>query len=1769
MAQPSIMESEPNNTPADAMAVSGSVNIMGALAGGDQDAFLWTVSDVDATKRWTFELSGVPGRLTIVEIIRLQYADNGKDITGKERIIKFGTRDGLAPSILQDLLFEPGEYVLGIAGAGGGGGAFRPPQVNLSFNDDGGATQTASVEPGAYRLLISEGRRLPIKNKAKPRASRDNAMDMRLGAEFAALTLEPESWYRFHFDDSAATQLWDITAQVPLGQNMKARLVNAAGETLATTSADNHGKLIFPDLAPSAGDWWVELTQKNEDGVIQSIGSERAGQRVSGEEAEPNGEWRLANRVDLSQPLSGKVGKTSEWDYFRFTLSEDFTDQVLNLALENATTHKLEFCLHDGNQRQVQCRKGPGNIELPDLLLTPGEWGLSVSRGITDTAYTIRLSAQGTIDPGIEAEPNDAIAYASSVPANQRINGRFSGNEDDYFRFVITGKPQLWRFQVTGEGIAEVGYLDASGHQSQRVRPQAGQKLIRLDNVYLLPGVHHLLVRGKNGGQYTLLARAVGQPDINTEREPNDDARHMQRLAIGQTRTGLLADVSDSDYYGFFLANWDHIRITLQPPPDGSVLPSLYWYTHPMKETAAPELGKTITLEGVFPPGDYYLALHAWQTSIAEYSLKLERLQRYACAVDCEPNDSVSFANPIPPDLVLEGVAGDWRDHDFYALPVREEPTEWRFTPTPYRDLKLVSEHADHSLLTRDAATGVFTAMVPAGEAWYLQVSAGQSPAYRIELDDTGRPKAAASTATLPLQMTLVFDTTEVAAYRREGQWLKGELALSNLSTSPQALQLEAAVSDHRWAVNFGRDKLTLASGAETVVPMDVVVPADVWADQPIRISARAIDATGAQSETFVEMGAGREAPVIDAHPGWDIPDALRGGFNVAWSALGSHLVGEYGTDKGTGFEALFNGIDVSGRGLTIRGGWSSTRPYQEIIIELAGGKAIEVAGTAINLFNSTMARRNLRTLDLALSLDGKTFTPVLRRELLPIRTEQYFALDAPVQARFAQLRLAQTYNGGADDQINLGEWKIIARPGEDISDGKGYNLADLELGGHIVYARPPVTVDWDRPMLHAKGDDHYIRLKDGQALEFVVGFNHNRAAQITHLEWIDSAKAKPQDRFSKVTVAVSLESPFGPWKTLGTWDLSASPPFDTTIMLGGPTWARFVKFTAPQPDQTNKPVTPYQIRIWERATGDDYRSILAEWGYASTAAIYEELHPVSEGPSLDMAGNETRERAAPLHAGQAVQGTVALGKWVHWYRITMPAGQNTLALQVTGDPTVRTVLRLEADDEQQVPIRQRVDLGTHASHHFEAVVEPGASYYLQVEEPPRNVMFSWDTSASVNPYLPTVYNALIAFAEDVVPGRDAINLIPFGRGPLLRDWYGEPYILQTVLNDYLRGESASDAERTLRHASQALAPLAGTKAIVVITDATTPHDASVWDEFERVRPRVFGIGVGGGGSADQEQDRFQDWSDVNGGYYKHVVYEGEMAVAYDRVATMLRRPAEYRLQMETGFTEHPGPGFLSVLDGTGSVSVGKYAGAVELVLDASGSMLQRIGGKRRSAIAREVLTQVVEETIPPGTPTALRVFGHQEPSACRTDLVIPLAPLDPAKASKVIANIEARNLAKTPIADSLKLVASDLAAAKGRKIVVLVTDGEETCDGKPEEVIQELHDKGIDITLNIVGFAIDDDELENQFSEWAKTGGGQYFSATDQEDLNAAINTALQTPFTVYDSNGTRVASGRVGGKPVELDAGYYQVVVDVRPKKVFEKVEVLGADRVVLRLD
>ncbi|HEV7716355.1 MAG TPA: VWA domain-containing protein, partial [Steroidobacteraceae bacterium] len=261
--------------------------------------------------------------------------------------------------------------------------------------------------------------------------------------------------------------------------------------------------------------------------------------------------------------------------------------------------------------------------------------------------------------------------------------------------------------------------------------------------------------------------------------------------------------------------------------------------------------------------------------------------------------------------------------------------------------------------------------------------------------------------------------------------------------------------------------------------------------------------------------------------------------------------------------------------------------------------------------------------------------------------------------------------------------------------------------------------------------------------------------------------------------------------------------------------------------------------------------------------------------------------------------------------------------------------------------------------------------------------------------------------------------------------------------------------------------------------------------------------------------------------------------------------PGEYELRYATGQSHAtlaraairitPGkqePGLVSV---TAASALSSGSG-VEVILDASGSMLQRIGTQRRIDIARQTLTRLTSATIPAGTPFALRVFGR-EVDSCQTDLVIPLGPLNATAVGAKIATLESKNNARTPIGASLAKIAEDLHGVTGERLVILLTDGEETCGGDAAAEIDKLKKAGVGVRVNIVGFAIDDAKLAATFRHWADTSGGTYFDTQDAAGLDKALSQAMRPGFEVVDAQGHVTSAGLAGGDPVRVMPGNYTV--------------------------
>ncbi|NJN19296.1 MAG: VWA domain-containing protein [Oscillochloris sp.] len=251
---------------------------------------------------------------------------------------------------------------------------------------------------------------------------------------------------------------------------------------------------------------------------------------------------------------------------------------------------------------------------------------------------------------------------------------------------------------------------------------------------------------------------------------------------------------------------------------------------------------------------------------------------------------------------------------------------------------------------------------------------------------------------------------------------------------------------------------------------------------------------------------------------------------------------------------------------------------------------------------------------------------------------------------------------------------------------------------------------------------------------------------------------------------------------------------------------------------------------------------------------------------------------------------------------------------------------------------------------------------------------------------------------------------------------------------------------------------------------------------------------------------------------------------------------------------EVAGDGTLAVRSADAELALGIEN--VYIILDASGSMLASPNGERKIDIAQQALGSLVQE-LPDGANVALRTYGRLRPDDCSdVELVSGLGPLDRETLQAQINAIVPVNLSKTPIANSLAAVAADLGDNQGQTLVLLLSDGEENCDGDPVQAAAELRANRPELRVSVVGFDIAP-ELRARLAAIAAAGGGQYFDAGDVEQLAAALRQTVTPRFRVIDDTGREVAAGDLGSA-LTVPSGAYTVAIGDEQVLLEQTVEV-----------
>lgn len=1362
----------------------------------------------------------------------------------------------------------------------------------------------------------------------------------------------------------------------------------------------------------------------------------------------------------------------------------------------------------------------------------------------------LTLPAFDPASAAAESEPNNRPGQATPLAVGLAATGSLGpGDEYDWYRFAVEGEPQLWTIEAEGPGLRELA-LHAAGNRRIAGYEAGGKRQVRLDNLLLVPGQYWIRVRGTGkAGEYHVRGVALGRPDKTAEFEPNDDPSQAQRLRFGETRQGVIDHPSDIDAYRFSLDAPTHARLNLTPPPDTKLLMTLRGGPLRITGSQLAKPGEPTRYEAWLQAGEYQIAIKSdrGSTSTVPYELQLEYRDPFEIPTDIEPNDYAADARSLGRVRHVRGSAGEFDDWDWFRLPEVTQPTRLtlRFTGGSGLNLRVAENgrlsSAELKELSRSGSERVYSAMLSPGVPAFLRVTTRGE--YDVDLNLEPEPAAGMTPAVDPaLSLTLADRPPSLAAFCEQQQSQPLTFTVTNRTATPQRVRLEAASSADGWRIEPADESPELGPGQSAALRATLIAEADRAPAERlplfVRVRSDRVASKPLELPVRVLCDAAPQAPKADM----PLPASLLGGFDVAWTALGAEPASDRDRDHQ---KALFDGLTPIGQYYPIRGFPA------EITVKLAGGTT-RIAGVTLFAAPHKVGSGAIPFTLLA-SADGTTFHEVLAGLFEPLAREQVFAFPAPVEASQVRLRLAKR-DGLSDGPVTaLAEFKVIAAPGVSPFGTASPNIADPALGGHLVQVSwPEDPVKQLKGMLTEKVENKTSRIEPLISVDWVVGFHHQRAARITRLEWqnspaIHSAYRQPE----QVAVAASVEGPNGPWLPLADWKLESGDGRRSVLELASPIWARYLRFSVPGNDKTTFWQLAETLRVLEEPTGEHYRSILAEWGHYRRDAYYERFVAAPAAPAADPQRAANNRGSARLLAQSTVAaGKARAGERADWYRIDVPRGMERLELAFRGDGAGRIEPVLEDAKGGPIPLEPGDEIG--GARIFRARVVSGGSCFLKVAEAKRSILFVWDESGSIGASTEAIYQSINQMADDIDPQVEAVNLMPLGEGdvqPLLREWSSSPLEVKAAIGAYDRSGGSSNAENTLLAAMKSLAKRQGNRAIILLTDAESPGgtlNSVLWQQMRKVQPRIFTFELQAEGRAEYAadyQDKMQEWAMANHGEYRSFHTTADLDHAYERAACLMRRPAEYTVSWRPA----PGRGRLRVVWEKGKSMAGA---ALELVLDASGSMRSakaKVNGKRKMEVAREVMHGIIN-ALPDDTRVGLRFYGHRRKEgskgACEdTELVAPITRLDRKRLNDAVDAVKA--LGSTPIAYSVARACEDLAKVEGPKSLVVITDGKEECKGDPAATVAACRAQGLDVRVDIVGFALADAKDKRDMEAAAARGGGRFFDAQDRGALANAIAEALAMPFEVFDGRERSIAKGLTGQQGATLYQGNYSVVV------------------------
>ncbi len=1349
-------------------------------------------------------------------------------------------------------------------------------------------------------------------------------------------------------------------------------------------------------------------------------------------------------------------------------------------------------------------------------------------KATTATPWIARVTQQESAGTGQhEAEPNDDRAAAFRAAIDESLTGSLDRRgrtiDRDYIELPQSDTP----LQINIDANGPIGYalVDASGAVVKR---DGGSDQYSIGPVTTALA-RYLELTATSPAAYRMAVSLGMATRPGADLEPNDRPDQAVAMDVAQVGQGFL-DQNDTDSFAIDVPTAGSLwRIQA----DGTSLASLR-----VLDASGTELGRRtdnagerLRLSGLYLlPGRVVVQV----SGEGPYWLRMVSQGPRDPARELEPNSDRDAAEELTVGGSRTGLL-DAGDSDRFVFSVRQTERLRLQAQPPLGQPMVVELYAGLDRVFREQLTAPSAL---SDEREYLPGN------YQVVLSGNGEPglddyKVELSAATPAASMRVIEEPAAPRAFAPQyGQRLSVSLEVDG-NVPDGRLVASVAASEIGWSAGEVRrddDRLNL----------ELIVPANV-PERPVRLRLQLLDGASAAGAAFLTVTPDVSAPLRRPFVDVSLPAGLFGGMNVASAALGGSIVRANGQPLPAPARGAVSPWRLIDGNASSRRGFFFTEPFGEpdFSIDLAGSDPVPVQGVLLTPRGQRDVFRTLKDFALETSTDGSTFREIYRGQLDAAAVEQSIVFPDVVSATHKRIVPLSAWDptGSSRREAFLAELKVIAAQDFVVSDLKNLNIADPNRGGHVVWSEPAHAHlgAWDVALLTGENRPS-VSLPQGQSTQFVVGFHEERHAWIDSVEWDGTrGTATPQ----MVRLFASDRTPIGPWWPVTDWSMDAATS-SHRLDLAQPVRAKYLRFDIGPTDAGARPVLPTQIRVFEADVGE--APLLGEYGTHVDSGSLVFQGEGNDLPGLGSTGGASPAAAISLRLGSSIRSTVQRGVSEDWWSVDVHSVPASLVLQLNGE---RGIPELSVTDPQGRSLAVS-ELSPPADeitdeldgYHFAVQVSSPGVHRISVREPVPAMVVAFDTSGSVGSYQAQLWRTMRDIAQAADPDRFRVGFLPLGQEPIGDGLTGDAGLLLRSLGDYRGGIASSDAEGALLKALRMLSAEKGKRAVVLLTDADTPRNRELWSALHQTPVTVASLlitpDVESANSA-QSRDLMQSWAAVNGGLFRSITDRVEFRDGFQEAVAVLRGPLSYSLTAEVEVLESLPPGMLEVT--RDAPNGGDSAGSLLVLLDNSGSMLKRIDGMPRYRIAQTALKALVDVAEERETQLGLRVFGTK-PDTCET---LPLAPLGAplAEVRNAINGLRPQNLARTPIAQALLAARDDLAGHTETTRVVIVTDGDETCDGDPSAAIEAVVSAGDFARVDIVGFAIDDDALTEQFTQWSLVGEGDYFDAQDGDALRGVLQGIVEDGFRMVSANG-ETWFGVVDGEAVELPPGGYQLILD-----------------------